>query len=81
MDASLCFLLRTVMAKTEKDRLRAPHTSFDEVKDLGKFEKHLTQVLDRLPKLSRLKISSEAVLEDKGLGLLLYYTCFYYLLF
>lgn len=50
MDASACFLLRTVLAKTEKDKLRAPHTSFEEIKDIGKVEKHITQVLERVTK-------------------------------
>lgn len=50
MDASACFLLRTVLAKTEKDKLRAPHTSFEEIKDIGKVEKHITQVLERVAK-------------------------------
>ncbi|CAG9760691.1 unnamed protein product [Ceutorhynchus assimilis] len=63
MDASLCYLLRTVMAKTEKDKLRAPHTSFDEVKDLTKFEKHLSLVLERLSKHVGLK-ESDTVFEE-----------------
>lgn len=50
IDASACFLLRTVLAKTEKDKLRAPHTSFEEVKDIAKVEKHITQVLERVAK-------------------------------
>lgn len=66
MDASLCYLLRTVMAKTEKDRLRAPHTSFDEVKDLSKFEKHLNQVLERLPKQNILK-ESDGIFGEEGI--------------
>ncbi|KAJ3626277.1 hypothetical protein MTP99_016789 [Tenebrio molitor] len=50
VDASLCYLLRTILAKSEKDKLRAAHTSFDEVKDVSKLEKHFTQVLERVPK-------------------------------
>lgn len=50
MDASACFLLRTILAKTEKDKLRAPHTSFEEIRDIGKVEKHITQVLERVSK-------------------------------
>lgn len=50
IDASACFLLRTVLAKTEKDKLRAPHTSFEEIKEIGKVEKHVTQVLERVSK-------------------------------
>lgn len=50
LDASTCFLLRTVLAKTEKDKLRAPHTSFEEIKDIAKVEKHLTLVLERVCK-------------------------------
>lgn len=38
------------MAKSEKDKLRAAHTSFDEIKDLSKIEKHFTLVLERIPK-------------------------------
>ncbi|XP_063927791.1 protein PTHB1 [Zophobas morio] len=49
-DASLCYLLRTVLAKSEKDKLRAAHTSFEEVKDITKIEKRLSQVLERIPK-------------------------------
>ncbi|XP_060529140.1 protein PTHB1 isoform X3 [Cylas formicarius] len=50
VDASLSYLLRTVLAKTEKDKLRAPHSSFEEVKDITKLQKHLAHVLERLPK-------------------------------
>lgn len=50
VDASTSFLLRTVLAKTEKDKLRAPHTSFEEIKDIGKVEKHISQVLERVAK-------------------------------
>ncbi|ERL86761.1 hypothetical protein D910_04167 [Dendroctonus ponderosae] len=64
MDASFCYLLRTLLAKTEKDRLRAPHTSFDEVKDLAKFEKHLGQVLERLPKQHALKEDDDVFDKD-----------------
>lgn len=64
MDASLCYLLRTLLVKTDKDRLRAPHTSFDEVKDLTKFEKHLGQVLERLPKQQALKEDEDAFDKD-----------------
>lgn len=49
-DAALCYLLRTILSKSEKDRLRAAHTSFDEVKDITKFEKHFSTVLERLGK-------------------------------
>ncbi|XP_066154098.1 protein PTHB1 [Euwallacea fornicatus] len=65
MDASLCYLLRAVIPKTEKDRLRAPHTSFDEIRDLSKFEKHLSQVLERVPKHGHLKDSPEVALVEK----------------
>ncbi|ENN80476.1 hypothetical protein YQE_03081, partial [Dendroctonus ponderosae] len=66
MDASFCYLLRTLLAKTEKDRLRAPHTSFDEVKDLAKFEKHLGQVLERLPKQHALKEDDDVFDKDES---------------
>ncbi|KAK9738823.1 PTHB1 N-terminus [Popillia japonica] len=48
IDAALCFLLRTLLAKSEKDKLRAPHTNFEEVKDFSKLEKHFVQVLERI---------------------------------
>lgn len=51
MDASLCFLIRTILTKNEKDKLRAAHTAFDEVKDISKVEKHFTQVLERISKI------------------------------
>lgn len=54
MDASLCFLLRTTLAKSEKDKLRAPHTSFEEIKEIAKVEKHLTAVLERISKPEKL---------------------------
>lgn len=63
-DASLCYLLRTSLAKTEKDKLRAPHTSFDEVEDLTKLEKHWSQVLERLPKQHKLKETSDLFDEE-----------------
>lgn len=50
MDASLCYLLRTTLAKSEKDKLRAPHSNFEEIKDISKLEKHFVQVLERISK-------------------------------
>lgn len=50
IDAGLCYVLRTLLAKSDKDRLRAAHTSFDEVKDISKLEKHFTTVIERLVK-------------------------------
>ncbi|KAI4461025.1 parathyroid hormone-responsive b1 [Holotrichia oblita] len=50
VDAALCFLLRTILAKSEKDKLRAPHTNFEEVKEFSKLEKHFIQVLERISK-------------------------------
>lgn len=49
-DGSLCYLLRTNLAKSAKDKLRAAQASFDEVKDISKLEKHLYQVLERVAK-------------------------------
>lgn len=49
-DGSLCYLLRTNLAKSAKDKLRATQTSFDEIKDISKLEKHLYQVLERVSK-------------------------------
>ncbi|KAF7277935.1 hypothetical protein GWI33_009051 [Rhynchophorus ferrugineus] len=65
MDTCLCYLLRTVLAKNEKDQLRVAHTSFEEVKDMNKFEKHLTQVLERLQKKSIFNDGSEAEKDDE----------------
>ncbi|KAL1498065.1 hypothetical protein ABEB36_008922 [Hypothenemus hampei] len=65
MDVSLCFLLRTVMAKTEKDKLRAPHTCFEEIKDISKLEKHFLQVLERIPKQNFLKEMENQLDEDE----------------
>ncbi|EFA12827.1 Protein PTHB1-like Protein [Tribolium castaneum] len=49
-DASFSYLLRTVLAKSEKDKLRPAQTNFEEVKDVSKIEKHLTLILERIPK-------------------------------
>ncbi|KRT83422.1 hypothetical protein AMK59_4143, partial [Oryctes borbonicus] len=59
IDAALCFLLRTSLAKSEKDKLRAPHTSFEEVKDIPKLEKHFTQVLERIAKGCAMDVEDE----------------------
>lgn len=72
IDASACFLLRTILAKTEKDKLRAPHTSFEEIKDVGKVEKHVTQVLERVAKKGALletdfPVEEEVVKEKSGI--------------
>ncbi|XP_030761020.1 protein PTHB1 isoform X2 [Sitophilus oryzae] len=58
-DTSLCYLLRTALAKTDKDKLRVAHTSFEEVKDMSKFEKHLSQVFERIQKKQSLKEEDE----------------------
>ncbi|XP_017775274.1 PREDICTED: protein PTHB1 [Nicrophorus vespilloides] len=50
LDASLNHLLRTTLAKSEKDQLRAKYTCYEEVKDLAKLEKHLMMVLERVCK-------------------------------
>ncbi|XP_050305272.1 protein PTHB1 [Anthonomus grandis grandis] len=65
MDGSLCYLLRTVMAKTEKDRLRAPQTSFEEINNMAKFEKHFSQVLERIPKQNSLKESNDGLFTEE----------------
>lgn len=62
MNSLLCYLLRTILAKSDKDRLRVAHTSFEEIKDVSKVEKHLVQVLDRISK----KEKHEKEDEDKG---------------
>ncbi|XP_018575245.1 protein PTHB1 [Anoplophora glabripennis] len=53
MDTSLCYLLRTVLAKSEKDKLRSASTAIEEVKDVTKLERHLVQVFERIPKKSK----------------------------
>lgn len=65
MDTSLCYLLRTVLAKSEKDKLRTASSSFEEVKDITKLERHLIQVFERIPKKSR-GPDQEFVTEDEG---------------
>lgn len=64
----MCYLLRTTLAKSEKDKLRAPHTSFEEIKEVSKVEKHITQVLDRLQKSESLLEThfQEEAVDDKG---------------
>ncbi|XP_019878207.2 protein PTHB1 [Aethina tumida] len=64
MDGALCYLLRTSLAKSEKDKLRAAHSSFEEVKDVSKVEKHLTQVLERIQKKGVLLKPDEDELES-----------------
>ncbi|CAH1154117.1 unnamed protein product [Phaedon cochleariae] len=61
MDSSLCYLLRTSLAKSEKDKLRIAQTSYEEVKDTSKLGKHLVQVLERISKLEN---KTEIVVED-----------------
>lgn len=58
-DSGLCYALRTSLAKSEKDKLRASQTSFDEIKDISKLEKHVITVLERISKRS-------SIGEDKG---------------
>lgn len=48
MDSSLCYLLRSVLAKSNKDKLRSEQTNFEEVKDISKLEKHIVQVIERI---------------------------------
>lgn len=64
MDAGLCYVLRTILAKSDKDRLRAAHTSFDEVKDISKFEKHFTTVIERITKKG--PMLNAVVINDEG---------------
>ncbi|KAL3267708.1 hypothetical protein HHI36_006839 [Cryptolaemus montrouzieri] len=66
LDCNLQYLLRTTLAKSEKDKLRAECTNFEEVKDISKLEKHITQVLERTSK--KLSIESMDLIEEKGQG-------------
>lgn len=50
MDSSLCYLLRGVLAKSDKDRLRTSQSCFEEVKDVSRVEKHCIQVIERINK-------------------------------
>lgn len=50
LESSLCHLLRTVLAKSEKDTIKAARADLDQVTDIAKVEKHLSQVLDRIVK-------------------------------
>lgn len=50
MDSSFCYLLRNILAKSDKDRLRTAQTNFEEVKDISRFEKHFIQVIERINK-------------------------------
>lgn len=61
MDASLSYLLRSVLAKSDKDKLRTAQMSFEEVKDVSRLEKHYFQVIERINK----KETSE--FEQKGI--------------
>ncbi|CAH0555835.1 unnamed protein product [Brassicogethes aeneus] len=65
IDGSFCYLLRTVLAKNEKDKLRATQSSFEEVKDVSKVEKHLVQVLERITnKFSERNDSKDSIEEE-----------------
>lgn len=50
MDSSLCYLLRGVLAKSDKDRLRTTQCCIEEVKDVSRVEKHCIQVIERINK-------------------------------
>ncbi|CAG9853875.1 unnamed protein product [Phyllotreta striolata] len=51
MDAVLSHLLRTTLAKNEKDKLRISQTQIEKVTDISKMERHLVQVLERVMKI------------------------------
>lgn len=57
LESSLCHLLRTVLAKSERDAIKASQADLDQVTDIAKVEKHLTQVLDRI-------VKGKAILEN-----------------
>ncbi|XP_044271066.1 protein PTHB1 [Tribolium madens] len=67
-DASLSYLLRTVLAKSEKDKLRTAHANLEEIRDVSKIEKHLTLILERISKGILLESSSllDEVEEENG---------------
>ncbi|KAF2888410.1 hypothetical protein ILUMI_17763, partial [Ignelater luminosus] len=51
LDVSLCFLIRTILSKSEKDKIKAAHTSIEEITEISKVEKHINQVLERVIKI------------------------------
>ncbi|XP_028132016.1 protein PTHB1 isoform X1 [Diabrotica virgifera virgifera] len=51
MDAALSYLLRTSLAKSEKDKLRISQSNVEKVTDISKMEKRLVQVLERISKI------------------------------
>lgn len=60
MDSSLCYLLRSILAKSNKDKLRTEPTGFEEVKDILKLGKHLVQVIER--------INKQEIIESEDIG-------------
>ncbi|CAH1104899.1 unnamed protein product [Psylliodes chrysocephalus] len=56
MDSTLCYLLRTYLAKSEKDKLRISQTNVEKVTDISKMEKHLVQVLERISKTENISL-------------------------
>ncbi|XP_045474293.1 protein PTHB1 [Harmonia axyridis] len=64
VECNLQYLLRTSLAKSEKDKLRAECSSFEEVQDITKMEKHLSQVLERLSRKMALETFNPP--EEKG---------------
>nr|XP_023015826.1 protein PTHB1 [Leptinotarsa decemlineata] len=59
MDSSLCYLLRTSLAKSDKDTTRMAQTNFEEVKDISKLMKHINQVIERVTKLGNVENSED----------------------
>ncbi|XP_057670640.1 protein PTHB1 isoform X1 [Diorhabda carinulata] len=61
MDATLGYLLRTYLAKSEKDKLRLSQTNIEKVTDISKVEKHLVQVLERISKIEKIDTEQKDV--------------------
>ncbi|KAG5900310.1 hypothetical protein JTB14_026318 [Gonioctena quinquepunctata] len=64
LDSSLCYLLRTSLAKSEKDKMRMAQANFEEVTDTSKLMKHIVQVLERVSKLGSADKTEEIATEE-----------------
>nr|CAD7411732.1 unnamed protein product [Timema cristinae] len=49
-DAALCFLLRTSLAKSHKEKQRVTNSTVEAMKDTTKLKKHVSSAIDRLSK-------------------------------
>lgn len=64
IEACLNHLLRTILAKSDKDKLKGGPSTLDNITDLSRFKKHVSQVFDRLSKDSALLESQNS--EEQG---------------